>query len=143
MRRLSMPPSSATLPEEEGHHQRHHHHHHHRASDSAEDKHNSAPSINDPAGADASQAGKAVKGPWRLLRLLPRESRHIIGRMLTLNPKHRATIEEIWDDPWIQQVDRCRQDVDGTVYKASNHTHVLEASSAQASAESRQSETKG
>ena len=141
MRRLSMPPSSASLPNEnETHH--HHHRHHHRPDMPREERHDSTSTVSETANGDASQASKAIKGPWRLLRLLPRESRHIVGRMLTLNPKHRATIEEIWDDPWVQQVDRCRQDVDGTVIKAVSHTHVLEASAAQSAAETRTNKSK-
>lgn len=67
-----------------------------------------------------------LKGPIRLLRLLPRESRAIIGRMLELDPKKRATIQEIWEDPWISGSQMCRQDDDGTVHKATNHVHTLE-----------------
>ena len=67
-----------------------------------------------------------LKGPIRLLRLLPRESRAIIGRMLELEPKKRATIEEIWQDPWVSSSQICRQDDDGTVHKSTNHLHTLE-----------------
>ena len=64
----------------------------------------------------------------RLLRLLPRETRHIIGRMLDLDPKRRATLEEVLADPWVQNAYVCRQDEEGTCYHAPGHTHTLEPS---------------
>ena len=67
-----------------------------------------------------------LKGPIRLLRLLPRETRHIIGRMLELDPAKRATIDEIWQDSWISSTQICRQDDDGTVHLSTNHQHTLE-----------------
>jgi len=68
---------------------------------------------------------EVIRGPWRLLRLLPRESRHIIGRMLTVDPKKRANMEEILDEPWVSNTVICRQE-NGTVIPADDHTHVLE-----------------
>ncbi|KAI5820946.1 kinase-like domain-containing protein [Pyronema omphalodes] len=65
------------------------------------------------------------KGPQRLLRILPRESRHIIGRMLELDPAKRATLEEIWNDDWIKSIEFCSQE-GSEIHKAKNHTHVLE-----------------
>ena len=69
---------------------------------------------------------EVIKGPWRLLRLLPRESRLIIGRMLELDPKKRATMAEVLDDPWVSGTDICRQNERGEVYRAPGHTHTLE-----------------
>ena len=71
-----------------------------------------------------------VKGPLRLLRLLPRETRHIIGRMLDLDPARRADIEEILQDPWVQNALVCRQEENGVIIKAPNHTHHLQPSNA-------------
>lgn len=68
---------------------------------------------------------EVIRGPWRLLRLLPRESRHIIGRMLTVDPKKRANMEEILEEPWVSNTVICRQE-NGTVIPADDHTHVLE-----------------
>ncbi|KAH7030895.1 kinase-like domain-containing protein [Microdochium trichocladiopsis] len=68
---------------------------------------------------------EVIRGPWRLLRLLPRESRHIIGRMLTVDPKKRAKMEEILDEPWVSNTVICRQE-NGLVISADDHTHVLE-----------------
>jgi serine/threonine protein kinase len=69
---------------------------------------------------------EVIKGPWRLLRLLPRESRHIIGRMLEIDPKKRATMDEILADPWISGTVICRQEENGKVIRAPGHTHTLE-----------------
>jgi serine/threonine protein kinase len=69
---------------------------------------------------------EVVKGPWRLLRLLPKESRHIIGRMLEIDPKNRAKLPEVLADDWVANTVICRQELDGTVIKAPWHTHTLE-----------------
>lgn len=77
--------------------------------------------------ASAPQAPKEViRGPWRLLRLLPRESRHIIGRMLTIKPKDRATMTEILEEPWVSDTVICRQIAPGQIISADDHTHILE-----------------
>lgn len=85
-----------------------------------------------PGGSSTGQRQEVIKGPWRLLRILPRESRYIIGRMLKVNPKERATLEEVLTDDWIQSIQMCRQDDLGAVIKAKNHTHVLEPPSSSA-----------
>ncbi|KAI2789791.1 Serine/threonine-protein kinase oca2 [Penicillium oxalicum] len=69
---------------------------------------------------------EVIKGPWRLLRILPRESRYIIGRMLKVNPIERATLEEVLADEWVRNIMTCRQEDWGEVINAPNHTHVLE-----------------
>ncbi|GAW18884.1 hypothetical protein ANO14919_083670 [Xylariales sp. No.14919] len=69
---------------------------------------------------------EVIKGPWRLLRLLPRECRHIIGRMLTIDPKKRANMGEILDEPWVSDAVICRQVGPGLIEKAEDHTHILE-----------------
>ena len=75
---------------------------------------------------------EVIKGPWRLLRLLPRETRHIIGRMLEIDPRKRATMAEILDDPWVANTIICRQDIDtGKVIAGPSHTHTLEPPSSQ------------
>ncbi|EED23293.1 protein kinase, putative [Talaromyces stipitatus ATCC 10500] len=75
---------------------------------------------------NTGQRQEVIKGPWRLLRILPRESRYIIGRMLKVNPRERATLEEVLTDDWIQLIQNCRQDDQGHVIKAKNHAHILE-----------------
>ena len=62
----------------------------------------------------------------RLLRLLPRETRHIIGRMLELDPKKRATLDDILADNWVQNALVCSQEEDGVIFRAPNHTHTLQ-----------------
>ncbi|KAJ5764449.1 Protein kinase [Penicillium manginii] len=69
---------------------------------------------------------EVIKGPWRLLRILPRESRFIIGRMLKVDPKERATLDEVLADDWVRSILTCEQDGTGEVTPAPNHKHVLE-----------------
>ena len=90
-----------------------------------------------PTGSSTGQRQEVIKGPWRLLRILPRESRYIIGRMLKVNPKERATLEEILTDDWIRLVQACRQDDLGMVIKAKNHAHILEPPSSSAAVTSK------
>ncbi|EGO59470.1 hypothetical protein NEUTE1DRAFT_121271 [Neurospora tetrasperma FGSC 2508] len=75
---------------------------------------------------------EVIRGPWRILRLLPRESRHVIGRMLDLDPKTRAKMTEILDDPWVANTVICRQIGPGNVAHADDHVHTLEPPSAPA-----------
>jgi len=86
--------------------------------------------VNTSNGAIAPVKPEVIRGPWRLLRLLPRESRHIIGRMLEIDPKKRATLAEVLEDPWVAGTNICRQ-VGGDVYRAPSHTHTLEPPASQ------------
>lgn len=79
-----------------------------------------------PAAAPTTEKKEVIRGPWRILRLLPRESRHVIGRMLELDPKKRAKMHEILDDAWVANSVICRQMEGGHVVNAEDHTHVLE-----------------
>lgn len=72
-----------------------------------------------------------IKGPWRLLRLLPRESRHVMSLMLQIDPKKRATMEQILADPWVSDTTICRQNEQGRVFPAPGHTHTLEPPASQ------------
>ncbi|RPA90254.1 Pkinase-domain-containing protein [Choiromyces venosus 120613-1] len=96
-------------------------------------------SVSNPAPSTVQGSGQHIKGPHRLLRLLPRESRHIIGRMLELNPKKRATLEEIWNDEWIKSISYCQQEEGGKVIKGVGHTHVLEGQSGGSNVSTRKS----
>ncbi|KAI1919454.1 Nitrogen permease reactivator protein [Ophidiomyces ophidiicola] len=78
------------------------------------------------AGSGSAKRHEVIKGPWRLLRLLPRDSRQIISRMLKVNPRERATLEEVLSDDWVRTREVCRQEESGQVINAPNHTHVLE-----------------
>ncbi|KAK3073035.1 Nitrogen permease reactivator protein [Teratosphaeriaceae sp. CCFEE 6253] len=100
---------------------RHHHHHHDNKTDSVSRQSTQSDPNNQPV----------IKGPLRLLRLLPRETRHIIGRMLELDPKRRADMDEILEDPWVQNSLVCRQEENGLIIKAPNHTHALQPSNPQ------------
>ncbi|KAF2473906.1 Pkinase-domain-containing protein [Lindgomyces ingoldianus] len=91
----------------------HRHHHHHRKDGAHKEQ----------------QPPQIIKGPWRLLRLLPRESRHIIGRMLEIDPKKRATLEEILEDRWVKNSQVCSQEEGGMVLRMENHEHTLEPGS--------------
>ncbi|KAK1968112.1 Pkinase-domain-containing protein [Colletotrichum sublineola] len=81
-----------------------------------------------PSRADGQQPDKkeVIRGPWRILRLLPRESRHIIGRMLEIKVKERATMQEILDEPWVANTVICQQPEPGRVIHAEDHIHTLE-----------------
>ncbi|KAI5807253.1 kinase-like domain-containing protein [Peziza echinospora] len=92
-----------------------------------------------PEGLPPAHRETELKGPFRLLRLLPRESRSIIGRMLELDPKKRATIDDVWRDPWIASSQMCRQELDGKIHKSTNHTHTLEGQAGIAPQPSRKS----
>ncbi|KAL4931527.1 uncharacterized protein BDV17DRAFT_280075 [Aspergillus undulatus] len=74
----------------------------------------------------SGQRQEVIKGPWRLLRLLPRESRYIIGRMLKVGVKDRACLDDVLTDEWVRNIKACQQEVTGEVIKATGHTHVLE-----------------
>jgi serine/threonine protein kinase len=97
------------------------HHHHHRSHVEAD--HNNVTS-------NGSTKGEVVKGPWRLLRILPRESRHIIGRMLKVDPKERATMDEVLSDEWVMETPVCSQEEQGEVKRVPGHEHTLEAGNA-------------
>ncbi|KAF2873416.1 kinase-like protein [Massariosphaeria phaeospora] len=92
------------------------HHHHHRSD---------APRLN--SGQDKEQQPpQVIQGPWRLLRLLPRESRHIVSKMLEIDPKKRATMDEIRADKWVVSSQVCSQEEGGRVCRVENHEHTLE-----------------
>jgi len=99
------------------------HHHHDQGNNSSQ------PASRQTSTTDSKDQA-TIKGPLRLLRLLPRETRHIIGRMLELDPKKRATMDEILKDPWVENSLVCQQNENGEIIKAPNHTHTLQPSSA-------------
>ncbi|KAK6332296.1 serine/threonine protein kinase [Orbilia brochopaga] len=88
----------------------------------------------------ATHASQVIRGPWRLLRLLPRESRMLINAMLKLDPKTRATLADVYNDAWVKgSLDEgkvCSQHDDhigdavmhmnAKVYHGIGHDHVLE-----------------
>lgn len=74
--------------------------------------------------AHQSQQKTVIKGPWRLLRLLPQESRPLIGKMLDLVPSRRATMDDIWEDEWIKGLQMCAVNSEGVLVKSTNHIHT-------------------
>ncbi|KAL6871402.1 Pkinase domain-containing protein [Trichoderma novae-zelandiae] len=78
-----------------------------------------------------SEKREVIRGPWRILRLLPRESRHIIHRMLDINPKTRAKMGEILEEPWVADTVICQQLENGEVIPAPDHKHILEPPNSQ------------
>ncbi|CAK7563039.1 MAG: Nitrogen permease reactivator protein [Sporothrix epigloea] len=67
-----------------------------------------------------------IRGPWRILRLLPRESRHVIGGMLEIDPSKRIKMPQLLQDPWVADTVICRQVESGRILRSSTHTHILE-----------------
>ncbi|KAG0253029.1 hypothetical protein DFQ27_007718 [Actinomortierella ambigua] len=59
-------------------------------------------------------------GKLRLLKLLPRESRPIMSKILEVDPKKRALIADVLADPWIHGIDHCTVD-----YMSPRHPHHL------------------
>jgi serine/threonine protein kinase len=107
-------------------------HHHHRHSQVNPDQANGTTSGQTKVSTGSDPTGKAevVRGPWRLLRILPRESRHIIGRMLKVDPKERATMDEVMADEWVMETPVCSQEEQGEVRRAPGHEHTMEAGNA-------------
>ncbi|KAI5953166.1 HRK1 [Candida jiufengensis] len=54
-----------------------------------------------------SSSHKQIHGPYRLMRLLPHASRPIINKMLQIDPRKRASLEEIMNDEWIKEIQCC------------------------------------
>lgn len=50
---------------------------------------------------------KQIHGPYRLMRLLPHASRPIIFKMLQVDPRKRASLEDIMQDEWIKDIQCC------------------------------------
>ncbi|KAL9599497.1 MAG: hypothetical protein Q9219_003836, partial [cf. Caloplaca sp. 3 TL-2023] len=111
-------------------HQHHHHHHHQHRRQKSEGQEEAVVSTESQQQSAAPRVDvpkqEVIKGPWRLLRLLPRESRSIIGRMLEVNPKRRATLEDMMADTWVCNSPVCSQIEGGQVVAAPGHEHTLE-----------------
>ncbi|KAF9961818.1 serine/threonine protein kinase [Mortierella alpina] len=65
--------------------------------------------------ANASGSGKA-----RLMKLMPRESRTILGRMLEVDPSKRVLMPEVLEDEWVKSIDACTME-----YMCPYHPHHL------------------
>ena len=117
--------SSAPVGTIEGQESSHHHHHHHGRT-KPDKQEQSAGTGSDQVHQQQQSKPEVIKGPWRLLRLLPRESRAIMGRMLEISPHRRATLEEMMMDPWIADTPVCSQTEGGQINRAPGHQHTLE-----------------
>jgi len=47
--------------------------------------------------------------------------------MLETDPAHRASLDQVLKDPWVQKTPYCTQEVGGKVIHAEEHEHVLAA----------------
>lgn len=65
-------------------------------------------------------------GATRLLKLLPRESRPIISRILEIDPEKRCTLQEVLEDPWVASIHMCTPEKPGDDHK---HHLLVEPSS--------------
>ncbi|KHO02128.1 Protein kinase-like domain protein [Metarhizium album ARSEF 1941] len=110
------------------HHEGGGHHHGTEGSETSSTAEHSQQSQNHSA---TGERKEVIRGPWRILRLLPRESRHIIHRMLDLDPKTRAKMDEILSESWVADTVICQQLENGEVIPAEDHTHVLEPPASQ------------
>ena len=129
------PRTSDTEGSTRSHH--HHHRHHHEKHVDTDEQSPSTPSTVSHSSRSDGTGKEVLKGPWRLLRLLPRETRGIIGLMLEIDPGRRATMEDLLQDPWVTQTPVCHQEEGGRVVKAAGHHHTLERSTAVSAAESK------
>ncbi|KAI8389924.1 related to Serine/threonine-protein kinase HRK1 [Nakaseomyces glabratus] len=68
---------------------------------------------------------KTIRGPYRLLRLLPHASRPLLSKMLQVDPKQRATFEDIYADEWFHNIPFCTMDEKKNVVRAPGHHHTI------------------
>ena len=125
--------ASDTEASTRSHHHHHHHHHHHDKHGETDENTSTAP----PGSRTDPPAKEVLKGPWRLLRLLPRETRDIIGLMLEIDPRRRATLQDMLQDPWVTQTPVCSQVEGGKIINAAGHHHTLERSTTVSATESK------
>lgn len=68
---------------------------------------------------------KVIHGPYRLLRLLPHASRPILSKILEIDPKKRATLIDIFDDEWFDEIPYCTIDTKGSTVRSPGHHHTI------------------
>ncbi|GMM34251.1 putative serine/threonine protein kinase [Saccharomycopsis crataegensis] len=67
-----------------------------------------------------------LKGPYRLMRILPHASRPLISRMLAIDVTKRATMEDIFADEWFKHITGCSADIkNGKVISGIGHSHTI------------------
>ena len=111
----------------------HHHHHHHH------ERHGESADPTTAAGTRPEASKEEMKGPWRLLRLLPRSARDLIGAMLEIDPQRRAKLDVILQDQWLIQTPVCSELEGRKFIKAEGHHHTLEHSLSKSGAPSKAS----
>ncbi|QLL34408.1 hypothetical protein HG536_0G02690 [Torulaspora globosa] len=74
---------------------------------------------------EADDPRDTTKGPFYILKLLPRSSRKVIGQMLKINPKERILMDDVMKDEWVQSINACEPDQDGNVSPPTDHEHHL------------------
>lgn len=118
------------LPDAEKEHHHHHHHHHNNNNHS-----NSSPTDGNGSKTNAevperrtnapTKSQKQIRGPYRLMRLLPHASRPIISKMLSVDLASRATMKEILMDEWFNEIKFCTVDSDGKTINDPGHVHTV------------------
>lgn len=67
-----------------------------------------------------------TKGPFKILKLLPRSSRKLIGQMMMLDPKKRILMHDVMKDEWLQSIEVCQVDENTKLIQPpQSHTHHL------------------
>ncbi|CEP64525.1 putative serine/threonine protein kinase RTK1 LALA0_S12e00848g [Lachancea lanzarotensis] len=62
------------------------------------------------------------RGAFRLLKLLPRQSRKVISAMLQLDPKRRILMDDVLKDSWVEEIEYCSLDETGKL-RTIPHSH--------------------
>ncbi|SCU99854.1 LAME_0G05952g1_1 [Lachancea meyersii CBS 8951] len=66
------------------------------------------------------------RGPYRLLKLLPRHSRRVISKMLELDPEKRILMEDVMKEEWVESIECCALDDQGQLASVpQSHKHHL------------------
>lgn len=73
-----------------------------------------------PRMSDVSFKKYAEGGKDQVFKLIPRESRDILSRMLEIDTEKRAEMQDIVDSDFVKSIEQCTH-----ASKASNHKHVL------------------
>ncbi|CAL9737348.1 serine/threonine-protein kinase Hrk1p [Monosporozyma servazzii] len=82
---------------------------------------------NGPAapGQKPTHGKKVIHGPYRLLRLLPHASRPILSRILEVDVSKRASMIDIFDDEWFDDIPCCTIDNKNVTIRAPGHHHTI------------------
>lgn len=78
-----------------------------------------------PAQHNGHPQKKIIHGPYRLLRLLPHASRPILSSILEIDPNKRATLNDIFNDDWFNDLPACTMDSKNSVIRAHGHHHTI------------------